>query len=63
MPYATDAKGPLKGYDHGPSVHNSAVYEALITKRGMSEEQAAAISNAAFAKTGKRGRHHRRKRA
>lgn len=61
MPYATDAKGPLKGYDHGPSVKNSATYEALITKRGMSKSQAAAISNAVLKKGAKKGRHHRRK--
>ena len=62
MPYATDAKGPLKGYDHGPSVKNSATYEALITKRGMSKSQAAAISNAALKKNGRKGRHHRKRR-
>lgn len=61
MPYATDKKGPLKGYDHGPSVKNSATYEALITKRGMSKGQAAAISNAALKKGAKKGRHYRKK--
>lgn len=62
MPYATDSKGPKKGYDHGPSIHNAATYEALITKRGMSKSQAAAISNAALKKGAKRGRHHRKRR-
>ena len=62
MPYATDKKGPLKGYDHGSSVKNSATYEALITKRGMSKGAAAAISNAALEKGAKKGRHHRKKR-
>ena len=61
MPYATDAKGPLKGYNHGKSIKNSATYEALITKRGMSKGQAAAISNAALNKSGKKGKHHRKR--
>lgn len=61
MPYATDAKGPLNGYSHGPSVKNNATYEALITKRGMSKGKAAAIANAAFNKTGRKGRHHRKR--
>ena len=63
MPYATDAKGPLKGYNHGSSVKNSAVYEALITKKGMSKSKAAAISNGALNKGAKKGRHHRKRKA
>lgn len=58
MPYATKTSGPKGGYDHGPSVKNPATYEALITERGMSKAQAAAISNAALRKGAKRGRHH-----
>jgi hypothetical protein len=60
MPFATDKKGPLKGYNHGKSIKNSATYEALITKEGMSKSQAAAISNAALNKGAKKGRHHRK---
>lgn len=63
MPYATKSRGPRKGYDHGPSIHNSATYEALITERGMSKSQAAAISNAQLNKTGRKGRHRGRKRS
>lgn len=59
MPYATKTKGPRGGYDHGPSIHNSATYEALITERGMSKARAAAISNAALKKGEKKGRHRR----
>ena len=62
MPYATKTKGSKVGFEHGPSVKNSATYEALITERGMSKSKAAAISNAAIKKTGKRGRHHSAKR-
>jgi hypothetical protein len=61
MPYATDSTGPVKGYDHGPSIKNRATYEALITKRGMSKSHAAAISNAALSKSGRKGKHHRKK--
>ena len=59
MPYATKNKGPAKGYDHGPSIHNRATYEALITEKGMSKSQAAAISNGALKKGAKKGRHHK----
>lgn len=34
------------GHDHGPSIKNPRVYEALRNKRGMSKRQAARISNA-----------------
>ena len=57
MPYATRSKGPKSGYDHGPSIKNRATYEALRTERGMSKEQAAAISNAALNKGVRKGRH------
>lgn len=57
MPYPKS--GPPA--DHGPSIHNAATYEALVNK-GMSKSKAAAISNAARNKTGKRGRHRSAKR-
>jgi hypothetical protein len=63
MPYATDAHGPKKGYNHGKSIKNSATYEALITKQGMSKGQAAAISNAALNKGARKGRHHKKSHA
>lgn len=45
---------------HGPSIKNPATYEALRSE-GMSKSSAAAISNAALAKTGKRGVHRGKK--
>jgi hypothetical protein len=36
----------MPGADHGPSILNPKVYEALRTKRGMSKRRAAMISNA-----------------
>lgn len=36
----------MPGHDHGPSIKNPKVYEALRQQRGMSKSQAAAISNA-----------------
>lgn len=54
MPYTGTPPG---GADHGPSIKNPAVYEALMRGGRMSKSQAAAISNAQFDKTGKRGRH------
>ena len=63
MPYATKTKGPKKGYYHGPSIKNSATYEALITEKGMSKSQAAAISNAALNKGAKKGRHRSKRRS
>lgn len=36
----------MPGHNHGPSIKNPRVYEALRRKRGMSKSQAAAISNA-----------------
>jgi hypothetical protein len=61
MPYATKTKGPKKGYNHGPSVKNRATYEALITEKGMSKSQAAAISNGALQKGAKKGVHRKKK--
>lgn len=61
MPYATRTSGPKKGYYHGPSIRNAATYEALITERGMSKSQAAAISNAAVRKGARKGVHGRHK--
>lgn len=63
MPYATKSKGPKKGYNHGPSIHNSATYEALITEKGMSKGKAAAISNGALQKGAKKGRHGSKRKA
>jgi hypothetical protein len=60
VPYATKTKGPKKGYDHGPSIKNSATYEALITEKGMSKSEAAAISNGALKKGAKKGKHRRK---
>lgn len=56
-------KGKVKGasarYPHGKSIRNPATYDAL-RRHGMSKSKAARISNSAFAKTGKRGRHHKK---
>lgn len=54
MPYTGT---PPQGADHGPSIKNAAVYEALV-REGKSKSSAAAISNAALNKGAKRGRHH-----
>ena len=55
MPYATDQERPARrATTTALRVKNSATYEALITKRGMSKSQAAAISNAALKKGAKR---------
>lgn len=40
----------MPGRDHGPSILNSRVYEALRKRRGMSKQRAAAISNAMVSK-------------
>jgi len=47
----------MPGHDHGKSIKNPKVYEAL-KRRGMSKSKAAAISNAARGKGGgkRRGR-------
>ena len=58
MPYTGTPPG---GANHGKSIKNSATYEALMRGGKMSKSKAAAISNAAFNKTGKRGRHRRRR--
>lgn len=50
------------GSTHGPSIHNNETYNALMRK-GMSKSKAAAISNAALNKTGKKGKHHRKSHA
>lgn len=49
-------KGTSRKFPHGKSVKNPATYDAL-KREGMPKGQAAAISNAAFNKTGKRGKH------
>jgi hypothetical protein len=49
----------MPGHDHGASIANPKVYEAL-RKRGLSKERAAKISNAAKrGKGAKRGGRHR----
>lgn len=53
MPYTGT---PAEGADHGPSIKNSAVYEALM-REGKSKGAAAAISNAALSKGQRKGRH------
>jgi hypothetical protein len=53
MPYSPGSK-------HGSSIKNEATYEALM-RSGMSQGKAAAISNAALKKTGKKGVHRGRK--
>lgn len=53
-------KGTSKKYPHGKSVRNPATYEALVAE-GMPKSSAAAISNAALNKTGKRGKHRGKK--
>jgi len=58
MPYPTS--GPAA--DHGPSIKNSATYEALISQ-GKTKAQAAAISNSAIKKGHKKGVHHKKKRS
>lgn len=55
MPYTGTPPG---GADHGPSIKNPATYEALMRDHpGMSQGQAAAISNSALKKGYKKGRH------
>lgn len=54
MPYKPGSRG------HGPSVKNPETYNALMRK-GMSKGQAAAISNSAFNKTGRKGKHRKKK--
>lgn len=49
-------KGESKRFPHGKSVKNPATYEAL-KREGKDKSTAAAISNAAFNKSGKRGKH------
>jgi len=49
---------PPEGISHGPSIKNPATYEALM-REGHSKASAAAISNSALKKTGKKGRHRK----
>jgi hypothetical protein len=49
------------GSKHGPSIKNPETYNSLMRK-GMSKSKAAAISNAQLNKTGKKGKHRKRKR-
>lgn len=53
-------RGTSKKFPHGKSVKNPSTYESLKAE-GMSKSKAAAISNAAFNKSGKRGVHRRGK--
>jgi hypothetical protein len=46
----------MPGSNHGKSIHNPAVYEAL-RREGMSKTRAAKISNSALAKGYKKGKH------
>jgi len=46
------------GSTHGPSIKNPDTYSALM-REGMSKSQAAAISNAAYNKTGRKGVHRK----
>ncbi len=55
MPYKPGSRG------HGPSIHNPETYNALM-RSGMSKGEAAAISNSALNKTGKKGVHRKKKR-
>ena len=48
--------GTSKRFPHGKSVKNPATYEAL-KREGLDKSTAAAISNSALKKTGKRGVH------
>lgn len=48
------------GSTHGASIKNPEPYNAM-RRKGMSKAQAAAISNAQLKKTGKKGRHRRRR--
>jgi len=57
MPYTGTPPG---GADHGPSIRNSAVYEALV-REGKSKSSAAAISNSMISKGYKKGRHRARR--
>lgn len=57
MPYTGTPPG---GADHGPSIKNPATYEALMRSGKMSKAKAAAISNAARKKSGRKGRHRKR---
>ena len=52
--------GTSKQFPHGKSVKNPATYEALKGS-GLSKSSAAAISNAALKKTGKKGVHRGKK--
>lgn len=52
MPYKPGSK-------HGPSIHNSETYNALMRK-GMSKGEAAAISNGALQKGYAKGKHHKK---
>jgi len=53
---------PPEGISHGKSIKNPATYEALM-RDGHSKSSAAAISNAALNKSGKKGRHRKAHRA
>jgi hypothetical protein len=45
----------VPGSQHGPSIKNARVYDAL-RRKGMSKSKAAAISNAKRSKGGKRSK-------
>lgn len=50
----------MPGSNHGNSIKNTAVYEAL-RKEGMSKKKAAMISNGVLKNGVKKGRHHGKK--
>jgi hypothetical protein len=51
----------VPGHDHGPSIKNPKIYEALRRDRGMSKERAAKISNAATPKGGSKSKGSRKR--
>jgi hypothetical protein len=54
VPYKPGSRG------HGPSVKNPETYNALMRK-GMTKSEAAAISNSALNKTGRKGKHRKKR--
>ncbi len=51
-------RGSSKGGKHGPSIKNSATYEAL-RRKGMSKSRAARISNGVLLRGVRKGKHGR----
>jgi hypothetical protein len=52
----------MPGHDHGKSIKNPRVYEALRRKRHMSKTKAAKISNGLLKRKVKKGKARRGKR-